>query len=174
MPRRLIPALAPAAALALAVAAAHAQPAPSEHMRRGPAPAEMTARHEAMMRRHVEDLKTVLRLRSDQQPALEAFIAAHHPPAREAMRREPAPAALTTPERIERMNRRDSEMAAARAQRRDALAKFYAALSPDQQKVFDALQRLQHGGPMGGSRMRRMHMMTHGPDGPPPAGHEPG
>jgi len=49
-------------------------------------------------------------------------------------------------------------MRARHEEMRQALAKFYAALSPEQQKVFDALQRLKgppgHGGPMMGDPMR--------------------
>jgi hypothetical protein len=44
----------------------------------GPGGPEMRAMHEAMMKQHVEDLKTVLRLRPDQEAALQAFVAAHH------------------------------------------------------------------------------------------------
>ncbi|HEX7944374.1 MAG TPA: hypothetical protein VF495_06890, partial [Phenylobacterium sp.] len=60
------------------------------------------------------------------------------------------------------------------------------ALSPDQQKVFDALQRLQGpggmgghhmmmmGGPMGGPGMRRIEIRRMGPGGGAPTpGHEP-
>jgi hypothetical protein len=173
MTRRLILALAPAA-LALATIA-HAQPAgppPGEHGRRG---VEMAARHEAMQKQHLEDLKTVLRLRPDQEPALAAFIEAHKPQVHE-MRgpREPGP--LTTPQRLDEMAKRDAEMTAQHQRMRDALARFYAALSPDQQKVFDALQRLKgprggHGGGHGGGP-QMMFRRHGGPDGPAP-GHEP-
>jgi hypothetical protein len=170
MNRRLILALAPAT-LALATAA-YAQPAaPPPGMRHEPSP-EMKARHEAMMKQHVEDLKILLRLRPDQETALNALIAAHHPPGDRGLRREDRDdGPMTTPERLERMQQREAEMAARQAQRREALTKFYAALSPDQQRVFDALQRLQgHGGGRdGGPRM-----MRHRFGGPMPDGHEPG
>ena len=70
--------LALALAPTLLVTAAAAQPAPP----RGPhgAPqAEMKAHHEAMKKQHMEDLKTVLRLRPDQEAALAAFAASHEP-----------------------------------------------------------------------------------------------
>lgn len=179
MTRRLILALAPAA-LALATLA-HAQPAGPPH---GPPTGEMKARHEAMQKQHLEDLKTVLRLRPDQEPALAAFVEAHKPQFHE-MKGPRDPKALTTPQRLEEMGRREAEMTAQHQRMRDALAKFYAALSPEQQKVFDALQRLKgphggrggpmmmmHGGPGAGGGTR-MIMMRHGdPDGPAP-GHEP-
>jgi len=179
MTRRLILALAPAA-LALATIA-HAQPAAAP--RHGPPAAEMNARHEAMQKQHLEDLKTVLRLRPDQEPALAAFVAAHKPQVH-TMKGPHEPKALTTPQRLEEMAKHEADMAAGHQRMRDALAKFYAALSPEQQKVFDALHRLKgpHGGPMmthGGPMMghgggpRMMIQRRHGgPDGPMP-GHEP-
>jgi Spy/CpxP family protein refolding chaperone len=201
MNRSLLLGLAPAA-LALAAAAAFAQPpgpgpggpgvrtmmihrgGPGHDM--GP---EMKAMHEAMMKQHMEDLKTVLRLRPDQEPALKAFLESHGPGGMSGgptiiMRREgdpdgkpgemmAPPKPMTTPERLADMAKHEEMMAAEMKTRRDALAKFYAALSPDQQKVFDALQRLHgpgHG--MGGPGMRRIEIRR-GPGGPPMPGHEP-
>lgn len=179
MTRRLILALAPAVAL-FAASAACAQ-APGGHppgMHDGP-PAEMKAAHEAMMKQHVEDLKTVLRLRPDQEPALQAFIAAHHPMGEgmDHMHGPMEPKAMSTPERLDAMAKREAEMAAQHDKMRKALATFYAALSPDQQKVFDALSRLQgpmggHMGMMGGGPRMERRMMMRGPGGPMP-GHEP-
>ena len=170
MRRRLMLALVPAV---LAFASfAHAQPAAPDglHGRRGPPTAEMRARHEAMRQQRLEDLKTILRLRPDQEPALAAFMEAHRPPVHE-FDGPPEPKALTTPQRLDEMARREAEMAARHERMRQALAKFYAALSPEQQKVFDALLRLHasHDGPMGDHRMM---MRRDGPDGPMP-GHEP-
>ena len=171
MIRRLMMGLAPAA-FALA-SVAHAQPAPPEG--RELPTAEMKAHFEAMRKQHLEDLKTVLRLRPDQEPALAAFIAAHRPQIRELKGPPSEPKALSTPQRLEEMSKRDAEMDARRDGARQALTKFYAALSPEQQKVFDALQRLKgppgpgmgrHGGPGDGPRlMIRRHG---GPDGGPP------
>ncbi|HEX7887606.1 MAG TPA: Spy/CpxP family protein refolding chaperone [Phenylobacterium sp.] len=171
MKRRLFLGLVPAA---LAASVAHAQPAPAD-MRHGPHGAEMMARHEAMQRQHLEDLRTVLRLRPDQEPALTAFVEAHRPPMHGPEEGAPEPKPLTTPERLQQMARRDAEMTARHERMRQALTTFYAALTPEQQKVFDALQRLKgpHGHPMGG-RMPdhgRMgsgmpgdgHMMRHDP-----------
>jgi len=170
MNRRLILALAPAT-LALATAA-YAQPAGHPPMMHGQPSPEMKARHEAMMKQHVEDLKTVLRLRPDQEPALNAFVTAHHPPERREMRKGPEGAARTTPERLDEMAKHEAEMTAEHAKMREGLSRFYAALSPEQQKVFDALQRLQHhGGDMHDGPGRRMSIHR-GPGGPMP-GHEP-
>jgi len=177
MTRRLILALAPAV-LALA-SVAHAQPAGPPP---GPRGAEMKAHFEAMQKQRLEDLKTILRLRPDQEPALAAFMEAHKPEIRE-FKAPDGPRALTTPQRLEEMGKRESEMTARHAQMRQALARFYAALSPEQQKVFDALQRLEHGpGGHGGPGMGRhggpggprimLRREGRGPDGGPP-GHEP-
>lgn len=179
MKRRLMLVLAPAA-LALATLA-QAQPAepPSGPHGRQPSP-EMQARHEAMQKQHLEDLKTVLRLRPDQEPALAAFVEAHKRQLGH-MKRPHEPKALTTPQRLDEMAAHEAEMNTQRERMRQALTKFYAALSPEQQKVFDALQRLKgphggrtmvrHGGPAGGGE--RMVMRRHGgPDGSTPD-HEP-
>lgn len=173
--------LALALAPTLLVTAAVAQPAPA-HGPRGERSAEMKAHHEAMKKQHLEDLKTVLRLRPDQESALAAFTAAHEP--RRFGRRLPAPGSQTTPQRLDEMAKVEAEMAAHHKASREALAKFYAALSPDQQKVFDALHRLKghggghggrramlHGGPggrMGGPGM--IMMRRHGPGGSGPDG----
>lgn len=183
MKGRLLRSLA-LAPLALSLATlAHAQPpAPPRHD--GPpaeARAEMKAMHEAMMKQHLEDLKTVLRLRPDQEAALQAFVAAHHPPDmdKREMRLPEGRPPMSTPERLDEMAKHDAERTAERQKAAQALKTFYAALSPEQQKVFDALQRLQgpHGGP-GGRHMMMMGpppgmpgdhmMMRHGEGGPPP------
>lgn len=163
MRRHLMLGLAPAA-LALATVAA-AQPGPPPEVHHGPQgvpSAEMKARHEAMRKQHMEDLKTVLRLRADQEPALAAFMAAHEPKRFE--RRLPAPGSQTTPQRLDEMAKVEAEMAGHHKAMRDALTKFYAALSPEQQKVFDALHRLKDGP---GGRGGHTGMMGHGPMGGP-------
>ena len=67
------------------------------------------------------------------------------------------------------MDEHRAEMAAHQERARASLAKFYAALSPDQQKVFDALHRLK-GGPghmmKGHHMMKGRHMMKGGHGGP--------
>lgn len=181
MKLRLILTSALLAPIAFALAA-HAQPPQhADDPHGGPPMAEMRAMHDAMMKQHMEDMRIILRLRPDQEPALAAFLAAHqrgmmemHGPGGAGMMKGP-PKAMTTPERLDEMARHESAMSAERDRQRQALAKFYAALSPEQQKGFDALQRLQqggHGGPGrdGGPRMKRIivHGGPGGPDGPMP------
>lgn len=145
--------------------AAMAQPAPMER----PSPA-FAAMHEAHARQRVADLRTVLRLRPDQEPALQAFLKARADrPGRPERDGPPsAPGALSTPERLDAMARRHEARAAQGQKRAEAVKAFYAALSPEQRQVFDALMRMR-GGEMGGHS--RMAMMgRHGPPGMGPPG----
>jgi hypothetical protein len=64
------------------------------------------------------------------------------------------------------MAQAEAEMAAHQKAMREALTKFYAALTPEQQKVFDALHRLRGPGGPGGHDM----MMMHGPGPMGPGG----
>jgi protein CpxP len=162
-----------------AAAAAQAQP-PAPDGARGPRPmaARMQALHEAHARQRAQDLRTILRLRPDQEPALATFLAPHRPP---ADRGGPPGEALTTPQRLDEMARREAAHAAMGQRRAETLRAFYAALSPEQRQVFDALQRTQGGGrghsghePGGwGRRGLGGPMGGHGDDhkgGPPPEG----
>ncbi|MBX3481027.1 MAG: Spy/CpxP family protein refolding chaperone [Caulobacter sp.] len=127
---------------------------------------EMRARH----------LRDVLQLRPDQEPALQAFLAATKPQM-DHMKMEFKPGAdgkpstppkmMTTPERLDMQAKMMARHQAAFEKRAAAIKTFYAALSPSQQKAFDAL----HMGRMGGHRGHGMKMMHRGgPDGGPPGG----
>jgi hypothetical protein len=87
-------------------------------------------------------LRDVLQLTPAQEPALQAFLAAMHPP-----RQGPQGLDEMAKHMQDQMARRQAEMQARIA----AIKQFYAALTPAQQKAFDAL----HGGMMGG--MGREH-----------------
>ncbi|MDI1247013.1 MAG: Spy/CpxP family protein refolding chaperone [Rhodoferax sp.] len=103
-------------------------------------PAKMQAR---MDKRHAA-LKAQLKLSSAQEPAWTAFLASHKAPA--GMKGQaaamPDMAKLTTPERLDKMKelraQHMGEMTAAMDQRTEATKTFYAVLTPEQQKVFDA------------------------------------
>jgi hypothetical protein len=158
--------LAAAGAIALTAAGAgSAQPmqapgAPAGEAQgwRRPDPAQM-AEH------HAERLRAILQLRPDQEPALRAFIAAMQPTPEQLQRREAERAqrgeagSLPTPARLDRMQARLAERQAAFARRSDAVKRFYAQLSPAQQKAFDALP-MPHGG------MREHGGFGHGRGGP--------
>lgn len=141
-----------------AVAFAQTSPAPAAgphgaHAR--PDPAQMAARH-------AQHLRDALQLTSAQEPALAAFMASMKPPegmrdgmrARMGERGQP----LSTPERLDRQRARMAERTQRFDQHAAAIKRFYAQLTPAQQKAFDALHmsggrhgpRGGHGGMRGG------------------------
>ena len=113
-----------------------------------------------------EHMKALLQLRPDQEPALRAFIDAARPSGDRMGRRGEREdfRALSTPERLDRARARMVERMAAFDRRAAATKRFYAQLSPSQQKAFDAI------GPRGGPGGRGDHHggggFRHGPDGP--------
>ncbi|HEY2257481.1 MAG TPA: Spy/CpxP family protein refolding chaperone [Variovorax sp.] len=136
--------------------------APRAH---GPHGADMAQRFERMQAEHAKRLaamKAKLNLTPAQQGAWDTFAAAQQPPAHppgDMRARWEEFQKMTTPERLDRMQQRQTERAANFAKRADATRTFYATLSPEQQKTFDteSLPRRAPGGPGG-----RRH-------GPPPA-----
>lgn len=113
----------------------------------------------AMMQRRAEHLRAVLQLQPAQEPALNAFLAAMKPPEgrREAMRdRRREMAEMTTPQRLDAMRAAMTERQAAFDARAAATKRFYAQLTPAQQKAFDALRPHQGRGLRGGG-MRGGH-----------------
>jgi periplasmic protein CpxP/Spy len=109
-------------------------------------------------------LQDVLNLRPDQQAAFQAVQAAMTPPPRGERheQRDPSAAPLTTPQRLDRMADRMAKHEAEFHRRADAIKAFYAVLSPEQQRAFDALPMMMAGGHRG---MGRGPMGGHGPDG---------
>ncbi|MDB5455156.1 MAG: hypothetical protein JWP92_741 [Caulobacter sp.] len=179
MLRRL--ALVAGAALTVAAAAASAQtppvpPAPPEPSMRGMPPMppmppmggefrKLTREHRDPAA-HAQRLRDLLQLRSDQEPALQAYLAANAPKARrekdepEKARDDAPKAPLTTPERLDREAEHLAKMAAMVRARADATKAFYAALSPSQRKAFDALGP-ELGGP--GMMIHRLEIRHDGP-----------
>lgn len=165
-PRRRGSAWLVALALSATGLAAFAQPAPGPqggpgmHMH-GP----MAERHERMQGRRLDELKGRLQLTAAQEGAWTTYM--------NALQARPAHAAqheqqhqdlmtLSTPERIERMKslraQHQGEMNAFMDRRGEATKTFYAALTPEQKKVFDAeTARMMpmHGGP--GERHEHRH-----------------
>ena len=151
--------LAGAAVLALSIAsAAGAQPAPPPPgAARDHAGPDHEAFREHMQARRQERLQTLhdaLSLRADQESAWQAYVDGMRPPegreGRERVARAEGSAPMTTPERIDRMMQRMSERQAAFSRRAEDIKHFYAALSPAQQRTFDALSRMRMGGMGGG------------------------
>lgn len=107
--------------------------------------------------RRAEHLRAMLQLRPEQEPALRAFLAASQrsPADRERMRgQRHEMAQMTTPERLDRMAERMRQRQARFEQYAAATKRFYAQLSPAQQKAFDTMA------PRG--RMKGGHRGGHG------------
>jgi hypothetical protein len=169
--RTLASAAAISAALCVSTASfAQMQPA-------APAMASADARHDGgpdRMREHVEAmgraLHDILNLRPDQDGALRDFMATMQPPEgpdRMTMHHdEDRMDRMTTPERLDRMAARLADKQAEFQRHADAVRRFYAALSPDQQRAFDAVQGMMmmdgHHHGMGGGPMGEHH--GHGDD----------
>jgi protein CpxP len=120
-----------------------------------------------MHAKHLADLKAKLKITASQEAAWNTF-ADSMKPANDMMGKRPDPAELdklNTPDRIDKMRAMHKErmtaMEAAMDKRGDATKTFYAALSPEQKKVFDeAFSKMGHHG-------ERDHRMNH--DGAKPA-----
>lgn len=139
--------------------APHARP--GDRMGR-PDPAKM---QEHMAKRAAE-LKAKLKLTPAQEPAWTAFTTSMQPPAPHARMEHGDLAKLTTPERIDKMRAMRAQRDAEMDKRGDAAKTFYAALTPEQQKVFDANAMMHRpGGPEG-----KGHWGRGGPDGRPHGG----
>lgn len=170
------------AAPALAQGPAAMAPDSMHHGRGGPPEgrrADMKARMEAHRQQATADFTTILRLKPSQQAALTSWLEATRPMwgerGRMGMDRSMTPGTETTAQRLDQEQARMSEREARMKTRLDATRRFYASLAPDQQQVFDALQRLHHGGMgrggmgrRGGMGMGRGPMMGPGPMGSPP------
>ena len=135
-----------------------------------PMEAMMMGGHDVMMMHHgkhgdpeahAKHLRDVLQLRPDQDAALKAYLEATAPnKMAEGMKWESKidndDKPLTTPERLDKQAAHMTKMAETFQKRATATKAFYAALSPSQQKAFDALSP-HHGGP----RMFVKHIETH-------------
>lgn len=121
------------------------------------------ARMKEFMAKRQAELKQKLAITPAQESAWTAWTAAMQPPAMHAARpnREEM-AKLSTPERIEKMRAMRAQHQSQMDKRADATNTFYAALSADQKKVFDAETARfagggRHGGGQGGHGGHGMH-----------------
>lgn len=150
-----------AACLAVLGLSASAQPAQPAIVAPGAAPMAAPGQHPMMqehfarmqqrMARRDAALKQILQITPAQEGAWNQWVAARHPSANMPRPHRGDFAQLTTPQRIDRMRElraaRDAEM----DRRAEATKAFYAALTPSQQKAFDALTLARMGG-FGGHR----------------------
>eukprot|EP00611_Tribonema_gayanum_P016469 TRINITY_DN2868_c1_g1_i2.p1 TRINITY_DN2868_c1_g1~~TRINITY_DN2868_c1_g1_i2.p1 ORF type:complete len:137 (-),score=28.96 TRINITY_DN2868_c1_g1_i2:432-842(-) len=109
--------------------------------------------------------KAELKLTPEQEPAWNAFVARTQPqaaPVRQSPREDWSK--LTTPQRLDRMQALKAERDAVMAKRVEAIKSFYATLSADQQKVFDAkrLGGFQRAGMHRGHGKHHDHHPRHG------------
>ncbi|MEO6018120.1 MAG: Spy/CpxP family protein refolding chaperone [Polaromonas sp.] len=153
---------APSAAPAGPAASSRPAGPRGEHMGRHD-PAKM----QAWMAKRQAEMKARLKITPAQEGAWTAYTATMQPPAHRA-RPTPEQRAefdkLTTPQRIDKMRemrtQRMTEMGASMDKRGEATKTFYAALTPDQQKVFDT-EHKRHG-------RHGEHSGRGGPRGPGP------
>jgi hypothetical protein len=173
---RTVPSLAAACGLALFAAgsafAQDAPPPPAAPSASGQHPGagqQMAMMREHMAHRRAEHLKLLhdaLSIRPDQETAWQAFTASMAPPPGAGEHKwadkgqggqAGEPHHLTTPERLDRVAARLAERQARFQKHAEAVKAFYAALTPTQQKTFDALAALHgmHGGGHNGPMMGR-------------------
>ncbi|GDY36622.1 Spy/CpxP family protein refolding chaperone [Acidovorax sp. NB1] len=129
--------------------------------------------------KHLAELKAQLKLTAAQEPAWTSFTTALQPGERPARLDRQDMDKLTTPERIDRMRALRAQHAAEADRRGEATKAFYAALTPEQQKTFDAQAHRGHRmGDMKGGEGRhgghggpgeRHHGGAGGKPGPAPA-----
>lgn len=118
---------------------------------------ERQARHEAHRAERLAALKGQLKLTAAQEPAWATFTAAMQPSERPARLDFKDMDKLTTPERIDRMRAMRAQHAAEADRRGEATKAFYATLTPEQQKTFDAQAHPGHRmGAMGGMKGKGM------------------
>lgn len=122
--------------------------------------AERMARMQKRMAEQQAVLKAELKITAQQEPAWNAFVARTAPEARPA-RQGPREdwSKLTTPQRLDKMAAMKTERDARMTQRHDAIKSFYAVLSIEQQKVFDAkqMQGYQRAGMKGHGKKHHQH-----------------
>lgn len=126
------------------------------------------AKMQDYMARRQAAMKSKLNITPAQEGAWTAFTAAMQPPAdmmgaRPGVEQHTEMDKLTTPQRIDKMREMRTQRMAMMDKRGEAAKTFYAVLSPDQQKVFDAEHTMRGGRHGGGhhSGMGGMGGMEH-------------
>ena len=157
-----------ASALAVGSATVLAQPAhaPADSMApqaramrpHTPPDSEQMRQRMAERRAHMlEQFKAKLKITPEQESAWNAFAASIQPPNGAQARFDPeALAKMTTPQRIDALEKLQSERAERMHRRGEAIKALYAQLTPYQQGLFDAQRMPHHFGPhMGHGMMRK-------------------
>lgn len=130
--------LASITALSQAQPAAGQGPGPGSPGPAGDRRGHMQERMQERMSQREAELKSKLKLTAAQEDGWNTFVAAMKPPANIKRPDRAEIAKLATPERLDKMRelrkQRDAEM----DKREDATRTFYATLSAEQKKIFDA------------------------------------
>ena len=104
------------------------------------------AKVKAFVAKRQAELKAKLKITPAQEGAWSTYTAAHQPPADVGQRPSRADfEKLTTPQRIDKMREMQAKRSAEMDKRAESTKTFYAALTPEQQKVFDANAMRRHG-----------------------------
>lgn len=104
-------------------------------------PEHRAHRHERMkahMAKRAAELKAELKLTPEQESSWNAYLATMKPSAPPARPQREDIAKLSTPERLDKMREMRQQREAEFDKRDAATRSFYAGLSPEQQKTFDA------------------------------------
>ncbi|GGH67414.1 hypothetical protein GCM10010975_37200 [Comamonas phosphati] len=109
--------------------------------------AEYSADHMEHMQQRIAKLKTALKLSSAQESAWNTYAAAMKPAERPARMDREAFAKLTTPQRIDKMREMREQRNAEMDRHAEATKAFYAQLTAEQQKTFDAETLRMHHDP---------------------------
>lgn len=126
--------------------------------------ADRMAKMQTRMAERQAKLKADLKLTPEQEAAWSAFVARTTPEPRMMAGKDGAKredwSQLTTPERLDKMQARHAQRSEQMAKRIEATKSFYATLTPEQQKTFDAqsMRGFQRAGMKGGKH----HMGKHG------------
>jgi Spy/CpxP family protein refolding chaperone len=107
---------------------------------------QMRAAHAA---RRADDIALLIGLRPDQRPAFDSFMQTMAPPPRQDRFRQTGDGTPSAGDqgmlaRLDAMSAGVDRHDAAAKQRIAAARQFYTSLTPDQQRRFDALDRLRH------------------------------
>jgi periplasmic protein CpxP/Spy len=120
------------------------------------------AKRQEFVAQRMAELKQKLKITASQEAAWNNFTGAMQPPAGMQHPNREAMARMTTPERIDQMQAMHAQRSAEMTRRTEAVKTFYAALTPEQRKVFDEQpmammgQGGRHGG-KGGHDSQRGH-----------------
>ena len=123
--------------LAASALTTFAQPAPDAGLGGAAPDGQQRARFHERAAQRATALKAKLKLSAAQESAWNTYVATMRRPAHASVPSRADIAKLTTPERLDRMRELRKQREAEFDKRDAATRSFYAALSPEQKKIFD-------------------------------------